>query len=149
MTKFREIQGDLLDQERGFAAIGHGVNTCGIMGGGIAAAIAHKWPGIVAPYEKACLDGTLALGNFQLYVPDNGPLIFNLATQWLPGADARLPALAMAVSKAAVFCLDNDIPHLALPRIGCGIGGLHWSNVRSVLHAISDDSGVGIIIVTP
>ena len=146
MTRLHEIHGDLLDPTLGLDTIGHGVNLAGIMRSGIARQIADRWPDILPPYEKACLDRTLVLGGFTTYTTPDGRLIYNLATQRLTGADARIEAVAIAVQAAVGDCHQRGITRLALPRIGAGIGKLDWADVRTVLADIAESQAVDIVV---
>lgn len=146
MTAYSEIHGDLLNSALELRALGHGVNLAGIMRSGIARQIADRWPDILPPYEQACLDRTLTLGGFTTYTTPDGRLIYNLATQRLTGADARIEAVAVAVQAAVNDCHHRGITRLALPRIGTGIGGLDWDDVHTVLTDIATTQPVDIVV---
>ena len=122
-------------------AIGHGVNTHGVMGSGIARIIAGRFPAVLAPYKEACATGALTPGGFQAVKVREDPdlFIFNLASQQRPGKDARLEWLEQSVEKAVSYAKENGFFGFALPRIGAGIGGLDWeSEVRPALEVIAD-----------
>ena len=153
-----EVDGNLLDPEFGFEAIGHGVNCRGVMGAGIALPIKNLYPDEMFDYyEAVCRSGHLNPGMVLPYSTEGLPRLYNLATQDDLGADARMDALWASVSQALVDCWRHGIPRLALPQIGCGIGGLQWDSekmdahrrryVYDVLRDLSDASPVEIVIV--
>lgn len=153
-----EVDGNLLDPEFGFEAIGHGVNCRGAMGAGIALPIKNLYPDeMFDQYEAMCFSGHLTPGMVLPYETEGLPRLYNLATQYNLGADARIDALWASVSQALVDCWRRGIPRLALPQIGCGIGGLKWSTdklysspmsyVCDVLRDLDDASPVDIVIV--
>jgi O-acetyl-ADP-ribose deacetylase (regulator of RNase III) len=121
--------GDLLDSPE--RVIAHGCNTKGSFGAGIAKQIADRAPEVkaaykaFAPYQLGCVQAVAAssLGN---------RLVYNLMTQVWPGRDARLSAISVAFTNMA-----NSLPHaydrMGIPRIGCGIGGLHWDQVQGYI----------------
>lgn len=130
MIQWRE--GDLF--ESGLPALAHGVNCQGLMGAGIARQFADRYPLMRDIYHGTCLGHGLRLGGvlpYQEPLDDSAPWIFNLATQWLPGADARPWAISTAVGQMILLCQELDISKVGMPLIGCGIGGLNeaWLDV--------------------
>jgi O-acetyl-ADP-ribose deacetylase (regulator of RNase III) len=143
---FREVEGDLF--ERGFPAIGHGVNCRGVMGAGIAKEFRRRFPVMYQIYREKCEAGELYPGYFHA-VPIDNVWIFNLATQQDPGADATLLAVETSVYRALRSCKLMGIRTLGVPRIGCGIGGLEWPDVREVLRGVVDmNPEVDLVAVT-
>jgi O-acetyl-ADP-ribose deacetylase (regulator of RNase III) len=100
--------------------IGHGVNTQGLMGNGIARTIRIMYPSAFKAYQQACDDGTLYGGQC---------LIANIASQVLPGAEAKLHLLAEGLDNMFLQMEQLGLNTVALPRIGAGVGGLHWDEV--------------------
>lgn len=121
--------------------IGHGVNCSGVMGAGIALPIKNKYPVNFKAYKEACDMEELAPGHC-LVGPDEGvePRIVNLATQLYPGPDARYSAIFESCRTAAEYIVNYEKhdrnPVLAIPMIGCGIGGLDWDKVECILRAV-------------
>ncbi len=131
-------RGDVFKTESAF--IGHGVNLHGVMGAGVARLVRENYPYAYELYKRACDEKSLELGSTQLcYSDDRG--ILNMATQVHPGPDARYDAVFDASMDAAVQIIEESAkidrsPVLAIPQIGCGIGGLEWSKVQIVLEAV-------------
>lgn len=109
-------------------AICHGVNTYAMMGGGIAAIIAVKFPAVLEPYKQACWSKELVPGGFQAVKVEEDPdfYIFNLASQQKPGADASVEWLESSMEEAITYAKENGFVGFAVPRIGARIGGLDW-----------------------
>ena len=147
MSYYREVEGNLFDADT--PAIGHGVNLAGVMGAGIAREFAERYPEMVPTYRQACLDGALQLGGFQRFDADDGRHIYNLASQARPGRDARYDALRNSVGAAIRDCLALGVSELALPRIGCGIGGLRWEWVEASLNKVARVFQCQITVYTP
>lgn len=130
--------GDVFTTE--MPAIGHGVNTSGMMGAGIAKLIAMRHPNVLEPYKKACKDKTLVPGGFQAVLVEEDPSfwILNLASQKLPGRDATLERLESAFITAIDFAKKHELEGFALPRIASDIGGLDWhSQVKPLLESFA------------
>lgn len=152
---FRIVKGDLLLMaEAGqFDAIAHGANCFCMMGAGIAAQIAKKWP-TVAEADKATEKGAKSkLGTFsQADVPNisgHPVTVYNLYTQHQGGADARYLALRDSFKAMCEDLIHKGIEvleqsgdneeshaadfvqiHIGLPYIGAGIGGLDPKQVE-------------------
>src|SRR5262249_44069141 len=129
-----EVEGDLLRIAKRGEAIGHGCNCEGVMGG-LAAHVAQRWPALEADYQAACRAGTFTLGGVLPWLDEeSGVWIYNLATQQHPGADARLDAIDASVRVAIEHARELVVRRIFLPRIGAGIGGLRWEDVRATLE---------------
>lgn len=121
--------------------IGHGVNCRGRMGAGIAKTFRERFPINYESYAKACLGMRLNPGDlFSVY--ENEKVILNLATQLEPGADARYEAVFDSCYKAARQVANHfnywkgEEKRIAIPQIGCGIGGLEWDKVETLIEAV-------------
>lgn len=130
----RHFEGDLFTTDN--RAIGHGVNTKGVMGAGIAVPIKEKWPNNFARYAYACKNYKLFPGNTLVSTEADGHTIFNIASQDKPGAHASYKWLFDAGKDAIKKAQDVGIDSIAIPEIGCGIGGLEWKEVGAVLRTL-------------
>lgn len=144
--------GDLFDAADNGTAIAHGCNTAGVMGAGVAAGVRARWPACFADYRARCLAGTFRLGGVHLWQDSAGSpssaRVVNLATQVEPGAHADLSAIKRALEAACATLSGIGIYDLAIPWIGCGIGGLSRVRVEPVLRAVGDDTLVRIVVVS-
>lgn len=126
-------KGDLFTAET--YAIGQGVNCKGVMGAGIAAKFRSEYPENYLKYRQMCSYNALRPGK-ALLVEEKGKLIVNMATQDFPGADATLARVYESAQFAAHNLSEKGIDLLAIPLIGCGIGGLKWPDVEDLLLRI-------------
>ncbi len=145
----REVTGDLLRIASRGEAFGHGCNCEGVMGG-LAEHVEQHWPDLAKDYRAACRAGTFTLGGVLPWLEErSGVWIYNLATQQHAGADARLDAIDQSVRAAIAHARSHQVPRIYLPRIGAGIGGLHWDDVSATLGAISAAiADVELVVVT-
>lgn len=127
----------------GGSVIAHGVNSQGYMGAGVARTMRAKFPQMFKHYKGLCRTGMLKPGNyFPWYEPaglaiDKDYTIFNLVTQEHPGPNAKLEYIETSLLNVLNHCQYVGIKKLALPRIGCGIGGLKWDDVKISIEAIA------------
>jgi len=70
---------------------------------------------------------------------ENDKVIMNIASQELPGPNATYPLLALAAEDAVRMLKKAGINSMAIPQIGCGIGGLEWEKVEQILLALEKD----------
>lgn len=132
-------QGDLFFSDA--LAVGHGVNIRGFMGAGVAKEFRLRYPEMYETYRVACIRGELRAGAVMPWQnPTNGHWVYNLASQDEPGAHARLEWLDSSVRSMVEHASRHGVPKVALPRIGCGIGGLDWAEVEGVLSGIARDT---------
>ena len=128
--------GDLFDSKQ--PALGHGVNTHGVMGSGIAPIFKRKFPEIWHPYHTVCNTGMLKPGSV-LPVLAQGTWILNMASQDAPGANASLKWLEESLEASLSWMRSEGVTGLAIPRIGAGIGGLQWDDVLDLLERKADE----------
>lgn len=131
-----KITGNLF--ELGLPAVAHGVNLDSRMGAGIAVEFRTRYPRMFAAYAHLCRTGLFALGDvFPWYDEPDGPVVYNCATQARPGRHARLDAVVQSVEAALLDCRERGIDRLGVPRLGAGIGGLHWPDVLAALTEVA------------
>lgn len=134
--------GDLFTTEA--KVIGHGVNTRGVMGAGIAVAFRNRWPQMYEEYRLACEDGSLVAGSCLLWETgsEGVELVANIASQDFPGPHASLSWLDQGATCAAAGALERGYDTIAIPRIGAGIGGLDWDEAAQVLRKVEEETGI-------
>jgi O-acetyl-ADP-ribose deacetylase (regulator of RNase III) len=46
------------------------------------------------------------------------------------------------------LCINNNVHHLAMPRIGCGLDKLNWDQVARLIQRVFQDDNIEITIYT-
>lgn len=129
-------QGDLFTTDAKFIA--HGVNCVGVMGAGVAWSVRDRFPETYLAYNQRCKQGKLGPGGLFAHF-ENDKFIVNLATQDQPGAHARYEWVFECfykLSRKLSTLSNNEKITVAIPQIGCGIGGLEWEPVRKIIEAV-------------
>lgn len=116
----------------------HGCNCAGAMGKGIALQFKDRFPEMYIEYKTLCKKGLFSLGDIYTYNYEKG-IVFNLGTQKTWKTKADLEAIEKALEKMLSFAQKNNIYKIALPKIGAGLGGLNWDDVKSVLNKVTQD----------
>lgn len=123
------------------SAIVNPVNTVGVMGAGLAKEFARRFPAACRPYFEACRERRMMPGSIlpvqvdPLESPNFGVLWiihFPTKTHWknpslLPYVDDGLAALAR-------FCVQRELASVAIPALGCGLGGLPFDRVAAAVR---------------
>lgn len=117
----------------------HGVNCTGHFGSGVAGAIKRKKPYIREQYLS--LDEHI-LGTCQ-FVPYENRIWVNAHTQENKGYDGKqyadLEAIASCLLEVAEYMDEHNLNTVAMPKIGCGLGGLTWDQVSILVDGILED----------
>lgn len=141
------------------SAMCHGVNTQGVMGAGLAAQVRERYPAMYEEYAEACKNGRFLVGDISSFTPpedNNFWAIYNLASQDLPGPHASYTLAIFALDKAIEDLMGlwevgliQDPVSLAVPQLGCGIGGLDWDIMRQMIVDLDAALAVGDRLPTP
>jgi O-acetyl-ADP-ribose deacetylase (regulator of RNase III) len=115
------------------------VNTEGVMGKGIALQFKQAYPAMFKAYEKACAAGEVRLG--KMHVFDLGGLvggprwIINFPTKGHWRSRSRLADIDAGLADLVEQIRRLGIRSIAVPPLGCGHGGLSWSEVSPRIEA--------------
>jgi O-acetyl-ADP-ribose deacetylase (regulator of RNase III) len=121
--------------------IAHGCNCQGKMNSGVAKAVRQRWPFVYSHYYNQYLmnDNSLPLGQVQFVGVGPDKYVANCMTQkfygYTGGPFASLPAIKVCLLNVAGFAKEHSYS-VALPPIGCGLGGLSWSEVGPIVEEV-------------
>ncbi len=129
------------------------VNCVGVMGRGIALQFRKAFPENFKVYQAACEREEVRPGKMLVFETGllTGPRsIINFPTKrhWrgksqMQDIEAGLPALIDEIKK-------RGIRSVAVPPLGCGLGGLDWSKVRpKIVHAFEKLPDVQVLLFEP
>ncbi|NLX27177.1 MAG: macro domain-containing protein [Lentisphaerae bacterium] len=128
--------GDILAEEA--EALVNTVNCVGIMGRGIALQFKNRFPENFTAYADACKRQTVAPGKMFVFETGNltyPRLIINFPTKRHWRGKSRLEDIDAGLKALAHEIRDRKITSIAIPPLGCGLGGLDWSQVRPRIEA--------------
>lgn len=147
--RVREVRGDAMAVAAAMKhpALAHGVNCQGVMGAGFAKQVKAAFPDMFELYRQACHAGALAPTGFLAWQTPRGGWVYNLASQDTPGPDARMEWLVASVEAMARHAAGVGLTEVSMVRIGCGIGGLDWNDVRAALQQAEGD--ILLTVVSP
>lgn len=138
------LKGDLFHHE-GLPALAHGCNCAGAMGKGIAVEFRKRFPAMYEEYRRRCSDGRFRLGDVFTW-SEGERTVFNLGTQRTWQTKAQLGAVESATREMVRVAEERGLPRIGLPRIGAGLGGLAWRDVRDLLERIGSETNVELVV---
>lgn len=143
--------GDLLRTD--VDALVNTVNTVGVMGKGLALQFKRAYPDMFRDYARAAKAGELALGRVQVWETGrlDGPrYVINFPTKGHWRSRSRLADVEAGLADLVRVVRELDVRSIAVPPLGCGNGGLAWSEVepriREAFAALPD---VEVVLFAP
>jgi|SRR3989344_3522913 len=142
----RQVQEDLFRLNAD--ALAHGCNTKGIMDAGIAREFKRRYPEMFDEYANYCRSDLFRPREVHFYREADGrkPYIVNIATQITPSSGARIEYVEAGLVNVNSSYKAWGIKSLAMPKIGCGLGGLEWFDVDKIVERVFRDSDLEVII---
>lgn len=133
-------------------------NLQGVMGGGLAAQFAQRYPKMYEAYKLECaMGGCHKMGEMLFYHDDSGKIIVNFPTMSYPGMRAKLSDIEDGLKdlrRAILTSQESDflptISSIAIPGLGCGIGRLSWGEVAPlIIQYLGDIQGLTVELYPP
>jgi len=145
----RFTHGDIFAQPA--EAIVNPVNCVGVSGSGLALQFKRRQPNAFHAYRRACAEGRVRPG--RMFMFDTGGdtprwiVHFPTKRHWrdrstIDDIEAGLRDLAAAIKR-------HGIRSIAVPPLGCGLGGLDWRAVRPLVTACLAGTPATVIVLEP
>jgi O-acetyl-ADP-ribose deacetylase (regulator of RNase III)/uncharacterized protein YwgA len=128
-------RGDILKQDA--EALVTTVNCVGVMGRGIALQFRKAFPENFKAYRNACAHGEIRPG--RMFVVDlnrmmNPRLIINFPTKRHWKGMSRIDDIQAGLKDLLKVLRKYRVRSVAMPPLGCGLGGLDWNEVRPLIE---------------
>jgi len=146
-----EVEGNLLAAD--VDALVNTVNTVGVMGKGIALQFKRAYPENYDAYSAACGNGEVQLG--RMFVTRLDSLsrpycIINFPTKSHWKSRSRIQSIDAGLADLVRVIQELNISSIAVPPLGCGNGGLEWSEVRPlIMRSLSTLPDVDVRLYKP
>jgi len=116
-------------------AIVNAVNCVGVMGAGLARAFKNRYPLMNEQYVLKCSLGLLRPGVMDLYILDatKPKYIINFPTKDHWKDPSHLNFINLGRYELMRMVKNWKIKSVAIPALGCGLGGLDWNDVKPAL----------------
>lgn len=147
----RLSRGNLLDAD--VDALVNTVNTVGVMGKGIALQFKRAFPENFKVYERACKNREFQVGEVlavKVSELTNPRYIINFPTKAHWKGNSKIEYIENGL-KSLVTTIDRlGIKSIALPPLGCGLGGLAWPDVlQAIERTLGSLTDVEILVFEP
>lgn len=159
------VQGDMFFS--GMQTLTVSVNLQGIMGKGLASRAKYQFPDVYVFYQDACrakritatkpciykreasLDDELADLSTPLQTPNAVKWFMLFATKRKWRENSRMEDIEGGLSWFRNNFAEEGVRSVALPALGCGLGGLDWADVGPLMCKYLHDIGIDVAIYLP
>lgn len=153
MITFKE--GSIFDS--GCHVLVNPVNCVGVMGKGLALRFKELFPQNFIEYKRNCTRGMIDIGTITANIDRtfnkkfNKPvLIVNFPTKKHWAQKSEYDYITAGLHSLCDFILSNNINEIAIPAIGCGLGGLDWNTVKPmIINSLNNLDNVNILVYEP
>ncbi|MEO5354528.1 MAG: macro domain-containing protein [Magnetococcus sp. XQGC-1] len=144
-------RGNLLDAPA--EALVNTVNTVGVMGKGIALQFKKAFPDNFRVYKLACDRKEFTTGQMlvvECRLLEGRKIIINFPTKRHWKGESRMEDIESGLKALVREVRDRGILSVAIPPLGCGLGGLPWPDVRTrIEQAFSELPDVEVTLFEP
>ena len=128
-------------------AIVNPVNCVGVMGKGIALEVKERYPKSYRAYKVACECGHLRPGVL-FYVAGQGSErnVIHFASKDHWRQPSRLAWVEDGLDDLRRHYAAWGLTSIAMPQLGCGLGRLHWDDVRPLIWAAFEREQLKVIV---
>lgn len=127
------------------------VNLRGVMGKGLALQFKLAFPAMFEAYRRACAKNELKLGLVQVIrVGDAAPFyVINFPTKDHWRSKSKLKSITDGLEDLRRVTEAKGIGSLAIPALGCGLGGLSWTAVRPAIESAFENTNTRALLFGP
>lgn len=128
------VKGNIFETDA--QAIVNPVNCVGVMGAGLAARFKSFYPDMFEEYKQKCSSKWLRPGRVHVWkMPNTDRYIINFPTKTHWKEPSTMNYVNAGVGALITTMKVKNIHSVAIPALGCGLGGLQWEPVRDAIIA--------------
>lgn len=131
--------------ESGADALVNPVNCVGVMGAGLAAQFRQRYPAeMFDGYRDLCWKGDMKPGSIHIYQAEELPHVIFVPTKqhWMDRSSYDTIDLGLRLLRQILLSNQEGYDTVAVPPIGCGLGGLDWNIVSIMISKYLNDVDV-------
>ena len=121
------------------------INCIGAMGAGLARQFRDRYPDMYAKYRRFCLDDLIKPGRLMLYKAEDF-WILNFPTKFNWREPSHMSYIEDGLKKFAETYEQKGITSVAFTRLGCGLGGLDWNQVRPLMEKYLNNLPIEVLV---
>jgi O-acetyl-ADP-ribose deacetylase (regulator of RNase III) len=135
--------------ESGAEALVCPVNCVGVMGKGLALEFKKRWKSFDSDCRDATLRGHLRLGQVWVYPTLEAHLVAFPTKEYFRNP-SRIDYIVAGLCSLKNSVISYQWKSIAIPALGCGLGGLDWNDVRPLIEeAFQDLPDVRVMLYPP
>lgn len=117
-------------------AIVNPINCVGVMGGGLAKVFKERYPDMFEEYKNLCDSKSIVPGKLHVWRnPLNDPRwIINFPTKNHWKNPSEISYVVSGLKSLVTWITSNKVKSVAIPALGCGLGGLDWDVVKKIIE---------------
>lgn len=127
------------------------VNCVGIMGAGLALKFKERYPQNYKAYKAVCENKLLKAGDiFVTKISNNGvKYVINFATKDHYKNHSKINYITEGLIALKQFLDKENISSVAIPALGCGLGGLNYPEVKDKILKEFDNTEKNVYVIAP
>lgn len=129
---FKALIGDLFASQA--QTLVNTVNCVGVMGKGVALEFKKRFPSLFDDYAARCARKEVRLGEPYLFAGTDDRHVLNFPTKGHWRSPSRLADIESGLDHFVKHYAEWGIESIAFPPLGCGNGGLDWSEVGPLIY---------------
>jgi O-acetyl-ADP-ribose deacetylase (regulator of RNase III) len=142
----KQVKGDILNSTA--EALVNPVNCVGIMGRGLALQFRRAYPRMYQDYQRVCVAGLLEPGALHVF-PVGTRCIISFPTKIHWSGKSKLKFIDAGLQALVEEILLRDIHSIAVPPLGCGLGGLMWKDVFPLIKKYLGSLPIEVQVYAP
>lgn len=124
------------------------VNCVGVMGSGLALEFKRRYPQMFSAYKYECLMGKLKPGKLYIWETPQCRII-NLPTKNHWRDPSTYTYIKDGLKALREYLMRQGYVTVAIPALGCGLGGLEWPKVYDLIVLYLADISAKISVFGP
>lgn len=140
------VKGDLFKSKAD--ALVNPVNCEGVMGKGLAKEFRLRWPEMFLDYQERCARRELLPGSTVLF-SKTFPNIILFATKGAWRNPSKYEYIETGLENLKEGLRIWNLKRIAMPAVGCGLGGLKWPQVKGLIWGHLQDLMVTVEVYEP
>lgn len=130
------------------------VNCVGVMGKGLALQFKKKYPTYYQHYHASCMAGGFKPGMILAYwewsdpnpnyPEDRARLLISFPTKFHWAQPSQLSYIEDGLSHLVAKLTACELSTVAIPRLGCGLGGLNWEDVKPLIVKAFENTSITV-----
>jgi len=122
------------------------VNCVGTMGAGLAKGAAKKFPQQEKAYKQYCTSKELRIGVIKICSP---LIFFPTKDNWRNPSELVFISNGLDALRRLYSASKGRLGSIAIPALGCGLGGLEWSLVKPLIEKYLGDLDIYVEVYVP